>query len=377
MLPTAGRPNASFVPPFTRPSAAFKRSAPATSRVRPVRAIPCARSREFWVEPLTPTALTKAVESSLHTFFTSAPEGELSTLAKTSPTVLSEDGSFPRGIHRTIASASDVTALTREAHAHEIVVITCADWSAIPAENLLAVYQHSPTSLFATVNAVADAEAMFEMLEIGVDGCVLSTADPAEVARFAELKHRLAGDADKVAYETARVLGVKPVGSGERVCVDTCSLLGQGEGMLVGSSSQGLFHVLSEAAECSYVASRPFRVNAGPVHSYCLLPGGKTAYLCELSAGDSVLIASADGSTRSAVVGRAKIETRPLLLVTVLTKSGEERSVFLQNAETVRLSTVDGGEPVTALTEQSEVLIRVDDVARHTGIPIVEKLTEK
>lgn len=38
-----------------------------------------------------------------------------------------------------------------------------------------------------------------------------------------------------------------------------------GEGMLVGSFARALFLVHSECAESRYIASRPFRVNAGPV----------------------------------------------------------------------------------------------------------------
>ena len=40
-----------------------------------------------------------------------------------------------------------------------------------------------------------------------------------------------------------------------------------GEGMLVGSFARSLFLVHSECAESRYIASRPFRVNAGPVRS--------------------------------------------------------------------------------------------------------------
>ena len=50
-----------------------------------------------------------------------------------------------------------------------------------------------------------------------------------------------------------------------RVCVDLCSLLVAGEGLLVGSFAGGLFLVHSECAESAYINSRPFRVNAGPV----------------------------------------------------------------------------------------------------------------
>lgn len=88
-----------------------------------------------------------------------------------------------------------------------------------------------------------------------------------------------------------------------------------GEGMLVGSYSQGLFLVHSESLESEYVASRPFRVNAGPVQAYVMIPGGRTKYLSELETGDEVLIVDRNGRSRTAVVGRVKIEKRPLILV--------------------------------------------------------------
>ena len=46
------------------------------------------------------------------------------------------------------------------------------------------------------------------------------------------------------------------------------SLMVPGEGMLVGNFARALFLVHSECAESSYIASRPFRVNAGAVHAY-------------------------------------------------------------------------------------------------------------
>ena len=66
---------------------------------------------------------------------------------------------------------------------------------------------------------------------------------------------------------------------GDRVCVDTCTVMGTGEGCLVGNSSQALFLVHAESIENPYVSPRPFRVNAGPVHAYIMAPGGKTRYL--------------------------------------------------------------------------------------------------
>ena len=50
-----------------------------------------------------------------------------------------------------------------------------------------------------------------------------------------------------------------------RVCVDLCSNMGPGEGLLVGSFARALFLVHSESAQSAYISSRPFRVNAGAV----------------------------------------------------------------------------------------------------------------
>lgn len=54
-----------------------------------------------------------------------------------------------------------------------------------------------------------------------------------------------------------------------RVCVDLCSLLAPGEGMLVGNFARAAFLVHSECTESRYINSRPFRVNAGPVGVPC------------------------------------------------------------------------------------------------------------
>jgi len=43
--------------------------------------------------------------------------------------------------------------------------------------------------------------------------------------------------------------------------------------------------VHSESVENPYVEPRPFRVNAGAVHAYIMMPNGKTKYLDELQDG--------------------------------------------------------------------------------------------
>lgn len=153
----------------------------------------------------------------------------------------------------------------------------------------------------------------------------------------------------------------------------------------VGSFARGLFLVNSECLESNYIASRPFRVNAGPVHAYVSIPGGRTCYLSELKAGEEVSVADQNGQLRTAIVGRVKIETRPLILVEAKRESDDQTvySIFLQNAETVALIPPCEGNgllkaaiPVTSLKVGDEVLLRIQGGARHTGIEIQEFIVE-
>lgn len=79
----------------------------------------------------------------------------------------------------------------------------------------------------------------------------------------------------------------------------------------------------------------------GPVHAYVGMAGGRTAYLSELHTGSQVLVVDPNGRSRTVLVGRVKIESRPLLLVEVDVE-GKRHSVLLQNAETVCLVTPAG-----------------------------------
>lgn len=203
---------------------------------------------------------------------------------------------------------------------------------------------------------------------------LLDTDNFSEIKKVVAVRDR--SGMENVPLAKARVTKVKQVGMGDRVCVDTASLMVQGEGMLIGSQSNGLFLVHSESEESPYVAARPFRVNAGAVHAYIRV-GEKTRYLSELSSGDDVLIINSEGETRPAVVGRVKIERRPLMLVEAEVE-GVKIKTLLQNAETIKLVGIDGKPmPVTALKEGDEVLVYYEAAARHFGIKIEETIIEK
>jgi 3-dehydroquinate synthase II len=172
-------------------------------------------------------------------------------------------------------------------------------------------------------------------------------------------------------------VNIETLGMGDRVCVDTCTNMKLGQGMLVGNSSNSLFLVHAENVENPYVEQRPFRVNAGPVHAYTRVGGGKTKYLSELKSGDEVILVDFQGKTENAIVGRAKVEKRPLLLVEAEWE-GKKISTILQNAETIRLTTPKG-EPISVIELKPgvEVLATVEDAGRHFGIKIEETIIEK
>ncbi|MCJ7822922.1 MAG: 3-dehydroquinate synthase II, partial [Armatimonadetes bacterium] len=219
-------------------------------------------------------------------------------------------------------------------HLDKTVVLRTSDWTVIPLENLLA----RRSGLMAEVGGAEQARLVTQVLEKGVDGVVLDTRSSEEVRKAVALVHALSPKAELVSVE---VTAVKPLGMGDRACVDTCTRMGRGEGMLVGNSGQAFLLVHSESLETPYVAPRPFRVNAGAVHAYVLLPDGKTKYLSELNAGDEVLLVRHDGQTSVGYVGRNKIERRPLLLVEA-EAAGRTVSLILQNAETIRLTSPEG-----------------------------------
>ncbi len=269
---------------------------------------------------------------------------------------------------------SDYETFAEEvAHAADYTIVIGTDWQIIPLENLIARIGDE-TTLIAGVSSAEEAQTAYETLEIGADGVLLDTDNPDEIRKTVEIRDAL--DQERLELQWAEVTGIEQTGSADRVCIDTGSLMGDDEGMLVGSMSRGLFFVHAETADSPYVASRPFRVNAGAVHAYVRDPDGNTSYLSELKSGDPVQIVSTSGGTREAIVGRSKIERRPMFRVQAAV--GDDRiETLLQNAETIKVHTRDGRRAVTDLEVGDEVLVYYEDTARHFGEAVEESIIEK
>jgi len=255
----------------------------------------------------------------------------------------------------------------------ETVIIETSDWRVIPLENLIVQFAKTASKLFVRAESVEDAKLFLETMEKGADGIVFSPAAPEDIARIAKAIEK--GQCD-VQLIDGLVTKVMRLGLGDRVCVDTCSMLNHGEGMLVGNSAAGMFLINAETHESEYVASRPFRVNAGAVHGYTLLPDGTTKYLGELQAGDEVMVVDSEGCAKTAVVGRIKIERRPLLLIEAKAE-GKFYTTMVQNAETIRL--VSGGKSISVADLQvgNRVTLRLETGGRHFGSPVKETIREK
>lgn len=278
------------------------------------------------------------------------------------------------GYFKKVLSNADVDEIEKASQAGaEFVIVDASDWKIIPLENIIAKLHKSKTRVFTTAKSSREVATMFAVLELGVDGVILSTDSEDEVD-----KARQQLSPAKFPIKPAKIIEIKDVGTGERVCVDTASMMGIGEGMLIGSRSNFMLLVHNESVGSSFTSPRPFRVNAGAVYCYTIAPDGKTRYLSEIESGSEVWVVNREGSARRAVVGRSKIETRPLRMIRAEI-DGETGTVILQNAETIRLMKRDGKLlSVTEVKVGDEVLGYAKSASgRHFGMEVDEYIVEK
>jgi 3-dehydroquinate synthase II len=252
----------------------------------------------------------------------------------------------------------------------EIAIVESQDWTIIPLENIIA----QGAKVLFPVSSTDDAKVALTILEKGVWGVLVRTNSPAvlkDIVSYAK------GIGSQLALQEFVIKDVQKVSMGDRVCIDTITDMKSGEGMLIGNYSNAFFLVHSESVENPYVEPRPFRVNAGAVHAYIMMPNGKTKYLDELRTGDEILVVNQKGESFVSTVGRLKIEKRPMLNI-VAEVNNKEVSLILQNAETIRL-TKPSGEPVSVvkLTRGDKVLGYTEAGGRHFGFKITETINEK
>jgi len=327
--------------------------------------------KQFWVDcrPYKKEIATTAIESGADAIVAENADdvkrlGRITTIAKNGDL---KPGTDVAEVTITDKKSENAAAAIKD---KKFVIVETNDWTVIPLENLVA----QSDRIIAKVKNEKEADLALTVLERGTAGILLATQDVSVVRAVAKKMKAGAGQVNLVPFTVTAII---PVGMGDRVCVDTCSMLEDGQGMLMGNTSSSMLLVHAETLENPYVAPRPFRVNAGAVHAYIMLPDGKTAYLSDLSIGGKVLVADEKGHARTAVIGRTKIERRPLLLVEA--ESGTTKtSLILQNAETIRLVGEDGGAiSVVHLKAGDRVMGCILEGGRHFGIAVKETIIEK
>ena len=314
--------------------------------------------------PFSKNDVTLALESGVDGVI--VPADKVDSVSQLSRTQVLAEEAMPS---RAMTSKADEEAIRDDLRAGKQVVLA-RGWEIIPVENLLAQCDN----VVAEAGSLKEAVLASGILQRGVQGIVVL---PEAIGELKDIVSRCKISREHEELEEAIITRVEPAGLGHRVCIDTMSMLHRGQGMLVGNSSAFTFLVHAETEHNEYVASRPFRVNAGAVHAYIRLPGDATTYLSEVTAGTQMLVVDYTGATSLATAGRVKIEVRPMLLVEA--KIGDKKgAVFLQNAETIRLTAPDG-TPVSVVTLKpgDKVLCRTDEAGRHFGMRIKEDIQEK
>lgn len=249
------------------------------------------------------------------------------------------------------------------------------DPTKIPLEIVIAAAAGCDGTIVTMAADVTEAEIIYGVLELGSDGVLM----PAVAVGDATALRRAAGTtAGEIPLVELEVTATAHIGMGERACVDTCSYLGKDEGILVGSHSKGMVLCVSETHPLPYMPTRPFRVNAGAIHSYTVSHHGRTHYLSELVAGSKVLAVDTKGRTRVVSVGRVKIETRPLISVDAVAPNGQAVNLILQDDWHVRVLGPGGAVlNSTELRPGDKILGHLPTADRHVGYPIDEFCREQ
>jgi 3-amino-4-hydroxybenzoic acid synthase len=256
-----------------------------------------------------------------------------------------------------------------------LTVIRFKDPTKIPLEIVLAAGSRRGAKIMTFVSDLDEASVVMSVLESGPDGVIMAPKTVADVTQLGKLCTPAKPRLELTEFLVTEIVNA---GTGDRVCVDTCSNFHEDEGILVGSFGGGFLLACSETHPLPYMPTRPFRVNAGAVSSYVLSSVERTNYLSELRQGHVVTGVRVSGETRPLVVGRAKIETRPLLLVKARSKDGAEASIILQNDWHVRVLGPGGQvHNITELKAGDVVLGYTAARSRHVGMAVDEYCLEQ
>jgi 3-amino-4-hydroxybenzoic acid synthase len=274
-----------------------------------------------------------------------------------------------------IIDADSLEQACESARTERYSLLDFRDPTKIPLEIVIAASAGAAGSIITKAADVEEAGIIFGVLELGSDGVMLA---PKAVGDATELMAEAKEGTEPIGLVELEVVSVAHVGMGERACVDTCTYLKKDEGILVGSFSKGMVLCVSETHPLPYMPTRPFRVNAGAIMSYTMSLAGRTQYLSELRAGSKLLAVDIKGNTREVIVGRVKIESRPLLSINAVALDGTEVNLIVQDDWHVRILG-PGGTVLnsTELAPGDKLLGHLPVEDRHVGYAISEFCLEQ
>ncbi len=297
-----------------------------------------------------------------------AKHGEPAELALRHP-----DIEFGRYVE--IVDADTLEDACRSARTEKWSLLDFRDPTKIPLEIVIAAAAKAEGNLVTVAKDTEEAEIIFGVLELGSDGVLMA---PTAVGDATALRRAAEAGVPDLELVELEITATAHVGMGDRACVDTATYFREDEGILVGSHSKGMILCVSETHPLPYMPTRPFRVNAGAIHSYTLGQDERTNYLSELKAGSKVTAVDIHGTTRLVTVGRVKIETRPLISIDAVGPNGRTANLILQDDWHVRVLG-PGGKVLnsTELKPGDKVLGYLPVADRHVGYPIDEFCLEK
>lgn len=292
-------------------------------------------------------------------------------------TATAEIGSLPQEVAALVHVVDDATLRLAcdAARALPYTVVQFRDPTKIPLEIVIAAADSSSGQLVCQADDIEEAGIIVDVLEKGSEGVLLAPKNADDVFQLVDM---LRTRTPELELSKLTVDRITHLGLGDRVCIDTCSHFDEDEGMLVGSYSHGFVLCCSETHPLPYMPTRPFRINAGALHSYVVGQDNRTNYLSELKAGQPVLAVGADGRTRRIVVGRIKLESRPLLGIDATSEDGVKVNLIVQDDWHVRVLGPGASVlNVTELKQGDQLLGYVATDKRHVGWPVGEFCVEK
>jgi len=178
-----------------------------------------------WIQTTEKEVVTTSLESGISTFLVHAESSQQSNweqwkklgqmdllIQMPDGSVVDDSGDRVGAFHR-LTSAADFPAVEAAAHQPEYLITDSTDWQIIPSENLVAAFQSKPGILLVTSSDASSSRVFLEALEVGTDGVVLRTDQPAEVRALVQyLSARESSRKECFKYEIASVRHVKTVG---------------------------------------------------------------------------------------------------------------------------------------------------------------------